>query len=122
MSAHLNRQGIPVAKCTIELLKRAHGWRGARRVRRVRRVRTTVPDPAATVADHSWTWVAVGCDVGPARAGLVEWGLSCVITAYASNVSDCGRTTIWDGFLLVLAVSRHSRGRSWLKARRWASG
>jgi len=29
MWAHLNRQGIPVAKCTVERLKRAHGWRGA---------------------------------------------------------------------------------------------
>jgi hypothetical protein len=29
--AHLNRQGIPVAKCTIERLNRAHGCRGAAR-------------------------------------------------------------------------------------------
>ena len=42
MWAHLNRQGIPVAKCTVERLKRAHGWRGATRARRVR---TTVADP-----------------------------------------------------------------------------
>jgi putative transposase len=47
MWAHLNRQGIPVAKCTIERLKRAHGWRGATRGRQVR---TTVPDPAASRA------------------------------------------------------------------------
>jgi putative transposase len=47
MRAHLNRQGIPVAKCTVERLKRAHGWRG---VTRGRRVRTTVPDPAASRA------------------------------------------------------------------------
>lgn len=47
MWAHLNRQGIPVAKCTVERLKRAHGWRG---VTRGRRVRTTVPDPAAARA------------------------------------------------------------------------
>lgn len=45
--AHLNRQGIPVAKCTIERLKRAHGWRG---VTRARPVRTTVSDPAAARA------------------------------------------------------------------------
>jgi transposase InsO family protein len=44
MWAYLNRQGIPVAKCTVERLKRAPGWRGATRGRRVR---TTVPDPAA---------------------------------------------------------------------------
>jgi transposase InsO family protein len=47
MWAHLNRQGIPVAKCTVERLKRAHGWRGATRGRRVR---TTEPDPAASRA------------------------------------------------------------------------
>ena len=47
MWAHLNRQGIPVARCTVERLKRAHGWRG---VTRGRRVRTTVPDPAAARA------------------------------------------------------------------------
>ena len=47
MWAHLQRQGIPVARCTIERLMRAHGWRG---VTRVKKVRTTVPDPAATRA------------------------------------------------------------------------
>jgi putative transposase len=47
MWAHLNRQGIPVAKCTVERLKRAHGWRG---VTRGRRVRTTVADPGAARA------------------------------------------------------------------------
>jgi len=47
MWAHLNRQGIPVAKCTVERLKRAHGWRGATRGRRVA---TTVADPAAVRA------------------------------------------------------------------------
>ena len=47
MWAHLNRQGIPVAKCAVERLRRAHGWRG---VTRGRRVRTTVPDPAASRA------------------------------------------------------------------------
>ena len=47
MWAHLNRQGIPVARCTVERLKRAHGWRGATRGRWVR---TTVADPAAARA------------------------------------------------------------------------
>src|SRR5262252_9370876 len=47
MWAHLNRRGIPVAKCTVERLKRAHGWRGATRGRRVR---TTVPGPSASRA------------------------------------------------------------------------
>ena len=43
MWAHLNRQGIKVAKCTVERLMRANGWEG---VRRVKKVRTTVADPA----------------------------------------------------------------------------
>jgi len=43
MWEHLNRQGITVAKCTVERLMRAHGWRG---VTRARTARTTIPDPA----------------------------------------------------------------------------
>jgi putative transposase len=42
MWEHLNRQGITVAKCTVERLMRANGWRG---VTRGRTVRTTIPDP-----------------------------------------------------------------------------
>ncbi len=42
MWEHLNRQGITVARCTVERLMRASGWRG---VTRGRTVRTTVPDP-----------------------------------------------------------------------------
>ncbi len=43
MWEHLNRQGITVARCTVERLMRASGWRG---VTRARTVRTTVADPA----------------------------------------------------------------------------
>jgi len=42
--AHLNRNGLKVARCTVERLMRANGWRGATRRRTVR---TTVPDPAS---------------------------------------------------------------------------
>ena len=42
MWEHLNRQGIKVARCTVERLMRVHGWRG---VTRARTVRTTTPDP-----------------------------------------------------------------------------
>jgi putative transposase len=42
MWEHLRRQGIGVARCTVERLMRANGWRG---VTRARKVRTTVPDP-----------------------------------------------------------------------------
>lgn len=40
--AHLNRLGVKVARCTVERLMRANGWRGTTRRRKVR---TTVPDP-----------------------------------------------------------------------------
>jgi putative transposase len=42
MWAHLQRQGIPVARCTVERLMRANRWRGATRARTGR---TTVPRP-----------------------------------------------------------------------------
>ena len=44
MWAHLQRQGITVARCTVERLMRSNGWSG---VTRAKRVRTTVADPAA---------------------------------------------------------------------------
>lgn len=44
MWAHLQREGIPVAKSTVERLMRLNGWQG---VRRQKKVRTTIPDPAA---------------------------------------------------------------------------
>jgi putative transposase len=47
MWAHLHREGIPVAKSTVERLMRINGWQG---VRRCKRVRTTIGDPTATRA------------------------------------------------------------------------
>ena len=47
MWAHLQRQGIAVARCTVERLMRANGWRG---VTRAKSVRTTIGDPAAARA------------------------------------------------------------------------
>jgi putative transposase len=44
MWAHLQREGFPVAKSTVERLMRRNGWQG---VRRQKSVRTTVADPAA---------------------------------------------------------------------------
>lgn len=44
MWAHLQRQGITVARCTVERLMRANGWHG---VTRRKKVRTTIADPAA---------------------------------------------------------------------------
>jgi putative transposase len=47
MWAHLQRHGVPVARCTIERLMREHGWRGATRTKKIC---TTVADPTATRA------------------------------------------------------------------------
>lgn len=47
MWAYLQRQGVPVARCTVERLMREHGWRG---VNRARKVRTTLGDPGAARA------------------------------------------------------------------------
>jgi putative transposase len=44
MWAHLRREGIEVARCTIERLMRVNGWHG---VVRAAKVRTTIADPAA---------------------------------------------------------------------------
>lgn len=44
MWAHLQRQGIEVARCTVERLMRVNGWQG---VVRTKKVRTTEPDPDA---------------------------------------------------------------------------
>jgi transposase InsO family protein len=44
MWAHLQRQGIEVARCTVERILRVNGWR---EVVRTTKVRTTVADPAA---------------------------------------------------------------------------
>lgn len=44
MWAHLQRQGIEVARCTVERLMRVNGWRGATRAKRVR---TTIAEPSA---------------------------------------------------------------------------
>jgi putative transposase len=45
--SHLRRQGIPVARCTVERLMQASGWRG---VTRARIARTTISDPASARA------------------------------------------------------------------------
>jgi transposase InsO family protein len=46
--AHLQRQGIEVARCTVERIMRNNDWRGATRARSA--PRTTEPDPAAARA------------------------------------------------------------------------
>jgi len=41
----LHRQGVSAARCTVERIMRANGWRG--NVRQARKIRTTVPGPRA---------------------------------------------------------------------------
>jgi len=100
MWAHLQRQGIPVARCTVEKIMRAHGWRGATRARRP--PRTTEADPGAArapdlvgrqwrvaapnlleVADFTYVPMAVGFGytafVIDAFAGLIP-GWECSLT------------------------------------------
>jgi putative transposase len=48
MWAHLQRQQIPVARCTVERLMQINGWQG---VMRTKKVRTTISDPAAARAE-----------------------------------------------------------------------
>ncbi len=73
MWEHLNRQGIMVARCTVERLMRASGWRG---VTRGRQVRTTIADPA-----HSRAPVGDALDnalaettIGPYKTGCTRPG------------------------------------------------
>ena len=63
--AYLRREGIEVARYTVERLMRANGWHG---VSRRRTVRTTIPDPDAVrppdlvdrqfrvPAPNMWSW------------------------------------------------------------------
>jgi putative transposase len=66
MWAHLQREGIEVARCTVERLMATNGWQG---VTRRKKIRTTIADPAAhrapdlvdrrfTVAAPDLLWVA----------------------------------------------------------------
>ncbi len=105
MWAHLQRQGIPVARCTVERLMRANGWRGTTRAKKVR---TTVPDPGADRAPDlvnrnfrvarpdalhvaDFTYVALACRFGytafviDAYAGLIA-GWECSLSKQSAFV------------------------------------
>jgi putative transposase len=100
MWAHLQREGIPVARRTVERIMRANGWRGVMRARRT--PRTTEPDPTAARAPdlvgRQWrvaapnllevadfTYVPMTCGFGytafvvDAYAGLIA-GWECSLT------------------------------------------
>jgi putative transposase len=48
---YLRRQGVTVARCTVERLMRARGWRGNTRARTTR---TTVPRPWCRAGPRTW--------------------------------------------------------------------
>jgi putative transposase len=122
MWAYLNRQGIRVAKCTVERLMRANGWEG---VRRVTKVRTTVPDPAhdrapdlvqrrfrapapcrLLVADFTYVRMATGCFAYTAF----------VIDAYANRIvgwecSTSKQTEFVESAIRQAAALRARQGR-----------
>ncbi|GAY08566.1 mobile element protein [Pseudonocardia sp. N23] len=88
--AQLNREGIPVARCTVERLMRAQGLAGARRGRRIR---TTLPGEHARAGDlvsrrfdppaPDQLWVADFTYV-PTWSGMVY--VAFVIDAYSRRI------------------------------------
>jgi transposase InsO family protein len=110
MWAHLQRQGVPVARSTVERLMRANRWRGATRAKTVR---TTVSDPTAQRApdlvnrqfsaerpDALWvadfTYVPMTCGFGytafviDAFAGLIP-GWACSLSKHARFIESAIR-------------------------------
>jgi putative transposase len=104
MWAHLQRQGIPVARCTVEKIMGANGWRG---VTRARKVRTTVVDPGAERApdlvkrrftaespDVLWvadfTYVALVCGRFVYTAFVVDVYAGVIVGWDCSLVKDTG--------------------------------
>lgn len=111
MWAHLNRECIQVAKCTVERLMKINGWEG---VRRVKKIRTTVADPDADrapdlvkrqfrapapnrliVADFTYVRMASGCFAYTAFAidafanRIVGW--DCAMSKHTSFVETAIR-------------------------------
>jgi putative transposase len=116
--AHLNRQGIPVARCTVERLMRAHGWRG---VRRGRRIRTTIAGVAKAPdlvdrqfrADAPNRLFVADFTYVPVQAGFVYTAF--VIDAYAGTIVGWQVSTKPDAALVTRALAdaleaRHRQG------------
>ncbi len=103
MWAHLQREGIEVARCTVERLMRANGWQG---VVRARKVRTTEPDPDATrppdLVDRQF---AVPAPSMPVVADFTYVRLSTGSFVYTAFVIDAfaGRIVGWQ-----CSVSKHT--------------
>jgi putative transposase len=129
----LNREGIPVARCTVEWLMRADGLVGTRRGTRKR---TTIPDPAAAlpedlvrrdfeplapnrlwVADityvSTWAgWVYVGFVIDAYARRILGWRVSTTMTT--AMVLDALEQAIWtrqregrDDFTALVAHTDH---------------
>jgi transposase InsO family protein len=120
MWAHLNRQGIPVARCTVERIMRRHGWRG---VRRGKQIRTTIPSGAAKAPDlvdrqfrttaPNLLFVADFTYV-PTPAGFVYTAF--VVDAFAGTIVGWHVSTRADAALVGRALAdaletRHRQGR-----------
>lgn len=100
MWAHLNREGIEVARCTVERLMRRNGWQG---VTRSKKVRTTIPDPDAVRApdlvDRDWrvdapNQLVVADFTHVAMAGGWHAYTAFVVDAYADKIVgwECSET------------------------------
>jgi len=96
MWAHLQREGIEVARCTVERLMRANGWHG---VTRSKRVRTTIPDPDAVrppdLVDRQFRVPAPNMLV---VADFTYVRLTCGVFVYTAFVIDAfaGRIVGWE--------------------------
>lgn len=96
MWAHLRREGIEVARCTVERLMRANGWHG---VTRQRKVRTTIADPDAVrppdLVDRQFRVPAPNMLV---VADFTYVGVSCGGFVYTAFVIDAfaGRIVGWE--------------------------
>lgn len=121
MWAHLHRQGIKVARCTVERLMRRHGWQGARRGRRVR---TTVPDAAAgrypDLVDRKFAVAAPNqlfvADFTYVRTAAGFAYTAFVIDAFAGTIVGWDVTTSPDAEMVTRALAdalqlRHRQGR-----------
>ncbi|WP_435590113.1 IS3 family transposase [Nocardia sp. bgisy118] len=124
MWGHLRREGIPVARCTVERLMRANGWKGV--VRR-KAIRTTEADPAASRAadlvDRNFRVPApnllVVADFTYVRlAGGGFAYIAFVIDAYAGRIvgwecSTSKQTAFVESAIRQAAALRARQGRPW---------
>ena len=114
--AQLNREAIPVARCTVERLMRAQGLVGARRGRRIR---TTIAGPQARAADlvrrrfnppaPDQLWVADFTYV-PTWSGMVY--VAFVIDAYSRRILGWRAATSMRAELVLDALEQAVWARS----------